>query len=729
MAMAMPLTAGQLIAPALADDSIFRAWASDCLTKILRDAKPPDEPGVIQVYGARGEVVSAQAVCWSREPLRDVACQIEDLEQRGSNAIIPSNAISLMWERYIDVQRNTVGVSADELIAKAPTSIPDPFWEEDSTTLKAQQAQPLWIEIDIPRTASSGDYSGILSFSGSGKRARLLVKLHVWDFEIPEERHISIINWWNFPGLGFEGRVEPFSEEYWQLLGRFCRFLVAHRQTDVNASLDWIPEIGTPGSGYSHDTSHLEKFSEIAFEAGIQRIHLHWVGRKANRGVVPVVTRARGMRRLAAFNKQILVRGWQDQFLVSICDEPFPQDEESYAHVVNVVHEKVPNIRCIEAVEAEYLGELDIYVPKLSHYNLWRSRFEQARRTGAELWFYTCCHPVGRYPNRFLDQSLLKVRVLHWINYLHDLKGYLHWGLNQFYGDNPYSEDGISWNLPLGDRAIVYPGQNGLIGSLRFSAQRDGIQDYEYLWLLENQLRQIKSQQGADANWLDPRQRPLEFCKRVVWSCYDYTRSPEALLDTRMAIAEEIESLTAEHKLIVQTSPPEGTYVPAGPRHIIVRGLAPVGAAVKVNGTEVQDVGAKGYFVTTQFLDDDTDIIEVSATGEGYALKTQRQFRLTQGQGGGATSSEPTDHMVSEAGKVELSFKKNQYNATTLLKFREEYEIAPLVIVSEWNSSGTFVILKAERVSKERCSITGHRIDGLQGAYHCQVAYIVVPRR
>jgi len=94
-----------------------------------------------------------------------------------------------------------------------------------------------------------------------------------------------------------------------------------------------------------------------------------------------------------------------------------------------------PSVRCIEAVETEYLGALDVYVPKLSHLNLWYPRFRDAQREGAELWFYTCCHPVGRYPNRFLDQSPLKVRVLHWINYLYDLDGYLHWGLNHFAGE------------------------------------------------------------------------------------------------------------------------------------------------------------------------------------------------------------------------------------------------------------------------------------------------------
>ncbi len=165
------------------------------------------------------------------------------------------------------------------------------------------------------------------------------------------------------------------------------------------------------------------------------------------------------------------------------------------------------------------------------------------REQGGELWFYTCCHPAGRYPNRFLDQSLLKVRVLHWINYLYDLQGYLHWGLNYYGSDDPYTEDGISKDLPLGDRAIVYPGEKGMIGSLRFSAQRDGLQDYEYLWVLEDRLRSIKEQVGEDAFWLDPRQRSLELCRRVIWSFHDYTRDPNILLETRRAIAEEIESL------------------------------------------------------------------------------------------------------------------------------------------------------------------------------------------
>ena len=87
----------------------------------------------------------------------------------------------------------------------------------------------------------------------------------------------------------------------------------------------------------------------------------------------------------------------------------------------------------------------------------------------------------------------MKTRVLHWLGYLYGLNGYLHWGLNYFaQGVDPYSEEGISRNLPLGDRAIMYPGRDGPVGSLRWSAMRDGLQDYEYLWVLESRLAAMK---------------------------------------------------------------------------------------------------------------------------------------------------------------------------------------------------------------------------------------------
>jgi hypothetical protein len=262
---------------------------------------------------------------------------------------------------------------------------------------------------------------------------------------------------------------------------------------------------------------------------------------------------------------------------------------------------------------------------------LWYPRFREVQREGKELWYYTCCHPVGRYPNRFLDQPLVKARALHWINYLYDLDGYLHWGLNHFHGDAPYTQEAISYRLPLGDRAVVYPGEKGYLGSLRFSAMRDGLQDFEYLWVLENKLRTIKERLGEDAFWLDPRQRPVELCRRVVQSFYDHTRDPNALLAARRAVAQEIEALDSAPLLVVQTSPPENTFVPAGPRNIGVRGLVAPGATVTVNGGAVP-VRESGYFCKPHFMGDDAPTITVAVKRNGTERIATRSFILEAGK-------------------------------------------------------------------------------------------------
>ncbi len=635
------LAAGPSSAQAPPSPTLDRLWAADSLAKVARTALPPangEASGAVRMSGSCGEIVSGQAVFCPAADLAEVVAWISDLCHENSQATIPSSQIQLQWVRYIDVQRNSAGIPDDELVAKAPTSLPDPFWEGTGIPVTAHQAQPLWIEVAVPRETPPGGYGGKLIVKAGDSSVSMPVSLHVWGFEMPSERHLSIINWGVFPGQTYAKLVTDDEAEYFRRFHEYCAFLVAHRQTDIMGSLDWIVRNGDAAAGDTYDTGRLQRHAEVAFAAGIRQMHLHAAGQKtasildpASRVEVP--ERAGGAQRLSqlkALEATVQRHNWQGRFLVAITDEPFIHHEETFAAAVDLVHQAAPSVRTVEAVETDFLGKLDIYVPKLSHLNLWYPQFEKTRREqGGELWFYTCCHPTGRYPNRFLDQSLLKVRVLHWINYLYDLQGYLHWGLNYYGSNDPYSEEGISKDLPLGDRAIVYPGERGIIGSLRFSAQRDGLQDYEYLWLLENRLRAVKQQVGQDAFWLDPRQRSLELCRRVIWSFYDYTRDPQVLLETRRAVAEEIEALQNAPLLVVQTSPPEGTPIPAGPRMVNVRGLVPPGAQVLLNGQPVPNVRPSGYFYQCCFLNDDPTIT-VTVDYQGAQRTVRRTFPLVE---------------------------------------------------------------------------------------------------
>jgi hypothetical protein len=600
---------------------------SDPLQKILRTTEVRPDAKLV-LGGARGETVSAQAVLMPAES-DTVTAGVSELRSLDGKSVIPSGKVRLQWERYMDITKNTPGIPVDELVGKAPVSIPDPFWESAEREVGDGKPQPLWIELDIPADAAPGDYKGELTVKGKSGMTALPVSVHVRAFRMPEERHQRVIQWWDFPGRGFEN-LKPGTDEYWEFLTQCCKFLRSFRQTDVR--VEW-GLIGRTADGKGWDTSLFEKYAETAFNAGMQVVQFAGAGRHTKSVVEPdsrTETVEDNLGRLAAVQKVVERRGWQGRVLTSLADEPFIYQEESFRESLKRMRDVAPSVGVIEAVETDDIGDLDIYVPKLSHLNLWWPRYEELKREGRTVWFYTCCHPTGRYPNRFLDQPLVAARELHWISYLYDLDGYLHWGLNWFApNEDPYTEKGSTpWVLPPGDSQVVYPGKKGWVGSLRLSAMRDGLQDYEYLWTLENSIRRIKTRLGKDAAWLDPRQRPTELCRRVVQSFYDHTRDPQVLLDTRSAIADEIEALESTPLLYVQTTPPDGTPTPAGPVMINVRGAVTPGSKVTINGQPVipENITDKGYFKGAVFITKDAPDITVTAEFNGITRTAKRTF-------------------------------------------------------------------------------------------------------
>ena len=112
---------------------------------------------------------------------------------------------------------------------------------------------------------------------------------------------------------------------------------------------------------------------------------------------------------------------------------------------------------------------------------------QQRIQTGHEVWFYTCLFPRGRYMNRLIDFPLIKMRLLHWLNFQQNLTGFLHWGGN-YWTPQPMknTQPVINMNeeyLPPGDAFIVYPdkARRSLFSSIRLETMREGIEDYELL--------------------------------------------------------------------------------------------------------------------------------------------------------------------------------------------------------------------------------------------------------
>jgi hypothetical protein len=615
----------------------FRLVPVDPLAKVLQSATWPSAAApVLELDGAKGETVSGQVVLVPDGAGDLVTASLSDLRQTaGGDASIPASCARLQWARYVQVSTNTTDIPADELVARAPVSLPDPFWDGAECAVERKRPQPLLIELEVPRDARPGKYLGELTVSGRSNRCALAISLTVRKFALSGERHQKVIQWWDFPGRTFE-KLTPGSPAYWQHLERCCAFVKRHRQTDIWAQWSLVGEKKLT-NGTAWDASLFEKYAETAFTAGIRAVQFGSAARHTKYQLDPD-SRTEAVEanfgRLAAVEEVVQRRGWKGRVLTGVADEPFIYHEATYGKVLERVRKAAPSIGIIEAVESDQLSGLDIYVPKLSHINLWWPRFEELKRQGKEVWFYTCCHPRGRYPNRFLDQPLVKARALHWISYLYGLDGFLHWGFNWFAADaDPYSERGRDqWSLPPGDGQVAYPGKAGFVGSLRLSAMRDGLQDFEYLWLLEQRMRELKQRAGEEAFWLEPRQRPTELCRRVVQSFYEHTRDPKVLLDTRCAVADEIESLETEPLLVVQTSPPEGSITPAGPITINIRGLTVPGAKVTINGKALpaQNVSSKGCFIDARMITAKEPDLVITAELNGKTRVAKRAFLVVE---------------------------------------------------------------------------------------------------
>ena len=57
--------------------------------------------------------------------------------------------------------------------------------------LPAGRNQPLWVLIHVPRDARPGDYAGNLTLKAEGWSAAVPLRLHVWNFTLPERNHIA----------------------------------------------------------------------------------------------------------------------------------------------------------------------------------------------------------------------------------------------------------------------------------------------------------------------------------------------------------------------------------------------------------------------------------------------------------------------------------------------------------------------------------------------------------
>jgi len=333
------------------------------------------------------------------------------------------------------------------------------------------------------------------------------------------------------------------SEEYWAMLQRLAEMMADHHQNVVLTPLSLVQVYLGTDDEYMYDFSKFDRWVNLFDDAGVDAmIELGHVGSRAtgewecpefvfhsrpatrvsdgSATTVPVTEFVR------AVQDHLRERGWLDRSALHIADEPIPVNEDSWRELSRTIHEAAPDLRRIDAIHVTDLdGDLEVWVPQLNFFDQAYEDLKAKREAGvAEIWFYIAWVPQGPYPNRLLDMETIRTRLIHWMNYLYEAPGYLHWGLNWWSIEMGHFSPGDEW--------VIWPGEDGPHSSLRYEAQREGIEDYELLVMLEEKRRA--------AGDPDPRARSVEYAQRLIRSITDYTMDPWELAAVRAELAREV---------------------------------------------------------------------------------------------------------------------------------------------------------------------------------------------
>ncbi|MCF3111930.1 DUF4091 domain-containing protein [Niabella sp. CC-SYL272] len=503
----------------------------DALEKVFKERAyfPPLTDDTIRA--AAGETASIQLVLRANGPLRNLSASAVCLQGTASGLTVKTG-----WVTYVPVGRSYTPASKD-LLRSISGYFPDPIVDDTLLNLSQGAINPLWVSVSIPANIAAGIYRIQVSVSGlaNGRKEqfRHTVPVKVYPVKVPETS-LWISNWSShFNPASLEllnkgHKVTLYSPLYWELLKVHADIMAAHNQNVHRIYAAWNTRYTLQHGKYTFDFSNFDKEAGLFEKAGaLKRIeggHLAWrsgawddpffvevpledneESKKLKQAPNPSISLS-GMRSvllpvsdsraqnflnqfLPALKAHLEKKGWLGKYMQHISDEPTAKNAPSYIAISDYVRKYLPGVKIMDAVltSKELKDGIDVWIPVLDVYHKDYTFYQELKKNGREIWFYTCVGPRGNYANRFIEQPLIQTRYLHWINYKYGATGYLHWGLNYWGGRDPLRDDASRdrGKLPAGDANIVYPGYKKLYTSIRFEAMRDGIYDYELLKMLE----------------------------------------------------------------------------------------------------------------------------------------------------------------------------------------------------------------------------------------------------
>ncbi|HEV8130985.1 MAG TPA: glycoside hydrolase domain-containing protein [Acidobacteriota bacterium] len=560
-----------------AEPAGVQVWAVPSVQKVRPDDKLEKsnlvwsgETKTISVAGARNEHVPFQVVITVPLPptRHDKAASgfwVEASDLVSTAGRISKDRVRLYFEPVILCYGKSSPVGGTGFWPDALAPLSDPF-DMAAPFRRFVKNRAVWVDVTVPKDAGAGTYSGTISVTQNGKPVdQLTIVLKVYSFALPDETHLLMFmnvseNWFS-PHYDFK----PRSAELRALTKKYYEFLYANRMEP------WFNALLQPEFEERADGSIAVQFDDAGYE--------HFMNKLKTKRVILSVGPAKltkdvrfpefseGFnRRVKSYLAQIVdyfrQHGWLNRLIInSPIDEP--NSAQQFADTrkwAQLVHEAAPGVPFLvtKAPVSEHAewGTLRGYANNFSiHGNALnepavKKAISEEQDKGGEITWYISCDQIFPQPNYFIDAPAMDPVMVPWITWRYGMNGILYWAVNYWRTANPW-ENPVTFlsgflcsngYILNGEGSLVYPGNHakrytgqqnvdGPVSSIRFELLREGIEDYEYLWLLKSL---------GDKNFAD------EVVRNLVVDVSSFSRNVEELFATREKLARRIEELSRE---------------------------------------------------------------------------------------------------------------------------------------------------------------------------------------
>lgn len=436
----------------------------------------------------------------------------------------------------------TAGYDDDYYITKIPTMLPDRLEDFDGIIHPvAGHWRGIWVDLYSSEFNDREEKSidiNIYSFDD-----KLIFHDSVTVRFIPRSLSKSAVHhteWFHVDCLADYYHLVPYSEKHWLIIENFMKFLHDETCADMvytpllTPALDTyvggerttvqLVDIKKDKGGLSFDFNKLRRWAEMARRIGFDYLEISHLFTQWGAEHCPKVM-------AMSENGPVKIFGWEtssldvqyieflekmlpkaikvleecgypsEKLYFHISDEPRKEHMENYLKVRKSIEPILGNMTKFDALSSlEFYRSGAVNMPVVA-----ANHVEEFMEAGADpLWVYYCVSQGQLVPNRFMALPNYRSRIIGLLIYMHDIKGFLHWGFNFYnsqysrYHINPYITTDADSAFPSGDPFLVYPGDDGCpISSIRneiiFQAFRDLriLSTAEKMYSRERVLREI----------------------------------------------------------------------------------------------------------------------------------------------------------------------------------------------------------------------------------------------